>query len=155
MRGVYLIACFAGFAGLLWGGCGHDALPAPTSKPVTPLDVAGTWRLDLDSPKATVLLDFRPDGTFTETISRPEGPAQACPGGRWSVRGPYVDLANYASVSGLHTGSISWYVIDQIGGGRALFGGDFPDPDSFRPLRRDGDAPATEKDRAGAGGPKP
>jgi len=62
----------------------------PTVKPVAADDLLGRWQFYLDGVSKTVSIDFRPDGTFAQTISSNQGSVQQCPGGTWRLEGPKI-----------------------------------------------------------------
>lgn len=122
-----------GWLCVLLSGCGHYALPGPTSKVVTAADLVGAWRMDLTGPARTVTITFDPGGTYAEAISQGGGPVRECPGGTWRLEGPYVDLKGYVSAGTGETFPTRWYF---VGDPPFLFGGDHPDPDSFWPMTK-------------------
>jgi hypothetical protein len=108
---------------------------APTTKQVTPDDVLGQWQFYLDSASRSVILDFRPDGTFVECIVPIQGATRECPAGTWKLEGPLVHLAGYVMAAQGVSQSCTWWLIDTPSG-LALFGGDGPDGKSFFRLTR-------------------
>jgi hypothetical protein len=98
----------------------------PTSKPVGPDDVAGKWQFYLDDLSKTVTLRFHADGTYEQTMADLHGATTQCPGGTWTLSGPYVELAGYVSARRGTTESMRWRMIDTPSG-LGLFGGDDPE----------------------------
>jgi len=102
----------------------------PTAKPVAVADVAGTWQFYLDELGRTVVVDFRPDGTFAQQILSNRDGVTACPGGTWRLEGPKVHLSNYVSARTGAPEARTWWMIDAPTG-LGLFGGDAADPASY------------------------
>ena len=105
----------------------------PTSNAVTRDDVAGRWQFYSDAASKTVRLDFRPDGTYGQTIVDNRGQTTHCPGGTWTLFGPHVELTGYVSAREGTTESMTWWMVDGPAG-LSLYGGD--DPDSFFAMTR-------------------
>jgi hypothetical protein len=99
-------------------------------------DLVGCWQFYLDSATRTVSIDFRPDGTFTQSISPNQGGIQQCPGGTWRLEGPKVQLQGYITAAEGTSQERAWWMIDAPSGDLALFGGDGPDAQSFFCMRR-------------------
>ena len=108
----------------------------PTSRSVQAYDLVGRWRFYLDRESKTVIIDFRPDGTFSQTISPNQGRIRQCPGGTWRLEGPKVHLEGYITAVEGTSHERTWWMIDAPSGGLALFGGDGPDAQSFFCMRR-------------------
>jgi|WetSurMetagenome_2_1015567.scaffolds.fasta_scaffold13678_4 hypothetical protein len=80
---------------LLAGGCcllGPINNPSPTTKPVAPADIAGTWTILGQFETATVTFDFREDGTFTETIPHAAPAAPEILTGEYTLEGSELRL---------------------------------------------------------------
>jgi hypothetical protein len=107
----------------------------PTGKPVAIEDVVGRWQFYLDSAAKTVVVDFKPDGTFSEEILPIQGRIQECPGGTWKLEGPKVHLEGYVTAAESVSASRTWWMID-LPSGLGLFGGDGAEAKSFFRLRR-------------------
>ena len=118
---------------IVLSGC--QFVPSPTTKPVTTNDVIGTWSFSEIIPKATVVMTFKPTGVFTQEVS--SGGQTNVYVGTWSLRGPYLDLTDFAEWSSLLPGwkaaATTWWMVD---GPKRLeiFGGACPDPDAYHPL---------------------
>lgn len=115
------------------GGLGQSpfALPLstePTTKPVDAGDVAGPWRFYVDELARTVALDFKRDGSFSETIITNRGDVTECPGGTWRLDGPRIHVTGYVTARQGTSRECCWWAIDTPAG-LAVFGGD--EPDSF------------------------
>jgi hypothetical protein len=113
---------------------GCQFTPAPTSKTVTTNDVTGVWSFPEDYGKTTVFITFAPSGIFTQqVVTTIQTNIQV---GRWSLDGPHLELTDFLAKidGGWKPYSMHWYLID--GGKRKLeiFGGAFPDPDSYQNL---------------------
>jgi hypothetical protein len=108
----------------------------PTGKPVAADDLVGRWQFYLDGVSKSVSIDFRPDGTFAQTISSNQGRVQQCPGGTWRLEGPKILMEGYITAAEGTSQSRTWWMIDTSSGGLALFGGDGPDAQSFFHMRR-------------------
>lgn len=102
----------------------------PTTGPVSADDVVGRWRFYLDAVSKTVALEFKPDGTYAQTIIPNQGGLVECPGGTWRLDGSTVKLTDYTTAQEHSSESRSWWLVDTAGG-PALFGGDGSDPESF------------------------
>jgi hypothetical protein len=107
----------------------------PTGKPVAIEDVVGRWQFYLDSASKTVVIEFKPDGTFTEEFLPLQGRIQECPGGTWKLEGPKVRLDGYVTAAQGATASRTWWMID-LPNGLGLFGGDGAEAKSYFRLRR-------------------
>jgi len=84
----------------------------PTFKPVKPEDVVGSWQFYFDGASKTVQLDFRPDGTYAQTIVDNRNGVTACPGGTWKLSGPTVELSGYVTLDGETATSLGWWMVD-------------------------------------------
>ncbi len=108
---------------------------APTAKPVGVESVAGRWQFYLDGLAKTVILDFRPDGSFAQAIAANEGGLEQCPGGSWRLEGATVHVDGYVTAAGGAREARAWWMVDTPSG-LALYGGDGPDGGPrFRMLR--------------------
>ncbi len=88
----------------------------PTGRSVKVDDLVGRWQFYLDSASRTVSIDFRPDGTFSQTISLNEGRIQQCPGGTWRLEGPKVHLEGYITAADGTSQQRTWWMIDTPSG---------------------------------------
>jgi hypothetical protein len=95
----------------------------PTRTPVDVADLVGPWRFYLDDATSTVVVDFKPDGTFTQTVVPNQGAIRQCPGGTWRLEGPLVHLTGYAAVREGTGPNQTWWMVD-TSQGPALFGGE-------------------------------
>ncbi len=110
-----------------------DFVPTPTARPITPQDLVGSWSFYLDDAAITVRLEFRPDGTFAQTLVNNRGERTHCPGGTWALDGPHVELAGYLSASTGTIERVRWLFADTPAG-LSLFGKDHPSLE--KPLRQ-------------------
>ena len=108
----------------------------PTHKPVKADVVVGCWHFYLDGESKTVIIDFRPNGTFTQTICPNQGGIQHCPGGTWRLEGANVYLDGYVAAADGASRQQAWWMIDAPSGELALFGGDGQDRKSYFRMRR-------------------
>jgi hypothetical protein len=113
----------------------EPATTDPTAAPVGVDDVAGAWQFYLDEHSRTVAVDFKPDGTFSQTITTNWGEAAECPGGTWRLEGPMIHLSGYATVRQGTSVDRAWWMIDTPAG-LAVFGGDDSKPDAFFRMTR-------------------
>lgn len=72
-------------------------------------DVLGAWHFYVDAVASTVTIDLRPDGRYTQVIARNSGGAIDCPGGVWTLEGPYLELASYRSALRATTQNVRWF----------------------------------------------
>ena len=97
----------------------------PATGPVRPQDLVGDWCFYLDAVASTVKMEFRPDGTFAETLVSNRGERTECPGGTWALDGPRVELTGYRSAVAGTIEHVWWFFGDTPAGLR-LFGKDRP-----------------------------
>jgi len=115
---------------LLLAGCGQAFLPTATKKPVSTNDVVGTWSFPSEDKKTTIFISFAPSGNYTQTNTSAGQPAKAY-SGKWSLDGSNVRLSGFfAPYSGKQEDQ-SWYLTDGVSRKFDMFGGDYPDPDSW------------------------
>jgi hypothetical protein len=107
----------------------------PTEKAVTIQDVVGRWQFYLDDLGATVIVEFRPDGTFSQRIAANQGGVKDCCGGTWSLEASRVHLTDYVTAREETHQAPTWWMIDAPGG-VTLFGGDGGDQESYLRLMR-------------------
>lgn len=100
-------------------------VPTPATGPVTPQDLVGNWSFYLDDAAITVRLEFRPDGTFAQSLVDNRGERTPCPGGTWVLDGPHVVLTGYQSATAGTIERVRWLFADTPAG-LALFGKDHP-----------------------------
>jgi len=126
-----------------WPSPGRAVLPQgdspfslePTASPVGVENVAGRWQFYLDGLGKTVILDFKPDGSFAQAIVSNQGGPTQCPGGSWRLEGAMVRLDGYVTAGQGARESRSWWMVDTPSG-LALYGGDGSDGGPrFRMLR--------------------
>jgi hypothetical protein len=98
----------------------------PTSQPVLPEDVIGTWHFYLDAVAKTVSIRFHSDGAFDQTILENRGELIHCPGGTWKLAGAHVELTGYVTAEQGTAQSVTWWMIDDPSA-PCLYGGDAPD----------------------------
>jgi hypothetical protein len=114
------------------------ALPRPTeptARAVGPEDLMGRWQFYIDRASQTVSLDFRPDGTFAQTITANQGGIRECPGGTWRLDGACVNLTGYVTACDGESQPSAWWMIDTPTG-LALYGGDGAGAESCYCFRR-------------------
>jgi len=138
---------------LLLTGCpiGFSALPAATTKNVTPSDLAGLWQYEIyprhdrgvPTNDGVVTIELREDGTFEQTVRRKGDSKPLTHTGKWALTAPPVRLRLKVlkppftaewTVEEAH-----WWVVDstQKGGDFAVFGGAHDsDPDQCNEFRR-------------------
>jgi len=100
-------------------------VPTPTTGPVTPQDLVGNWSFYLDDASITVRLEFRPDGTFAQSLVNNRGERTPCPGGTWALDGPHVELTGYQSATAGTIERARWF-FGETPAGLGLFGKDHP-----------------------------
>lgn len=116
-------------------------VPAPMSRPATPEDLVGEWFFYLDAVASTVKMEFRPDGSYAQTLVSNRGERTPCPGGTWALDGPRVELTGYRSAV---AGTIEhvWWFFGDTPTGLGLFGKDRPSLQGpFRVSRVGSEAP--------------
>lgn len=107
----------------------EPAATDPTSAAVGVEDVQGEWQFYLDEHSRTVTVDFKPDGTFSQTVKTNQGEATECSGGTWRLEGPVIRLSGYSTVRDGTSEDRTWWMIDTPAG-LAIFGGDAPQPEA-------------------------
>jgi len=107
----------------------------PTTGAVRLDDVLGRWQFYLDEESTTVIMDFRPEGTFAQTTVTNRGEATEHVGGTWSLDGAMIYLSGYTAVKSGSSASRTWWMMDTPSG-LAVFGGDGVEPDSFFRMTR-------------------
>ncbi len=111
------------------------ANPMPTSRPVTPGDLVGEWSYYADAVASIVIVRFRTDGTYAQEIVTSGGGRTACPGGTWTLNGPWIELTDFRSPTAATTARVRWFFAEGPIG-LALFGTDQPGfPPPFHVLR--------------------
>jgi hypothetical protein len=83
----------------------------------------GPWRFYLDEATSTVVVDFKADGTFSQTITTNRGEVKECPGGTWRLEGPLIRLSGYVAVQDGSGDERTWWMVDTAEG-LAVFGGE-------------------------------
>jgi hypothetical protein len=115
--------------------CDRPISIEPTTEPVGPDDVAGAWQFYLDDLSATVVIDFKPDGSFSQTVMPTQGDPTEYPGGAWTLEGPKIHLTDYVSVCDGTTQPRTWWMV-RTPSELAVFGGDRSDPSFFFRMSR-------------------
>jgi hypothetical protein len=82
------------------------AIPFSSAQAVDFEDVLGTWRFYVDAAASTVTIDLQADGRYRQVIVSNSGTRIDCPGGIWTLDGPYLELASYRSASRAVTGPV-------------------------------------------------
>lgn len=98
----------------------------PTERPVGKDAVLGRWSFYLDRVSKTVVLEFRPDGTFVQSIRPNQGEIQDCQGGTWRQEGSLIHLDGYVAAADGQPCSPTWWLIESPGE-LQIFGGDDPE----------------------------
>lgn len=88
------------------------AAPTPSTREIQPNEVHGVWQFYVDAVVSMVAVDLRPDGSYTETIVDHHGGRIDCPGGRWMLDGPYIELTSYHSATQAVTQTVRWFFAD-------------------------------------------
>ncbi len=101
------------------------AAPVPSTTAVRPEEVWGPWRFYVDAAASTVIIDLHGDGRDTQVIVDNAGERIECPGGAWTVDGPYVELTSYRSAARKVTQDARWF-FGQWEKGLVLFAKDDP-----------------------------
>lgn len=109
--------------------------PSATTKVVTTNDVIGLWSFTEDYGKTTVYIKFVPTGVFTQKVVSALSTNSST--GRWILNGPNLELTNFLAQvdGGWKPYTMGWYFIDGDKRRLEIFGGAFPDPDSFQHLK--------------------
>jgi len=141
---------------LLLTGCpiGFSALPAATTKNVTPSDLAGLWQYEIyprhwrgvPTNDGIVTIELKKNGTFEQIVRRKGDSEPLTHTGKWAVTAPPVRLRlkvlKPPFTGEWHVEEAHWWVVNstQKGVGFAIFGAaDDRDPDScneFKKLRQ-------------------
>ncbi len=85
------------------------AAPVPSAQAVQPEDVLGKWQFYVDAATSTVTVDLQPDGRYTQVILGNRGQRIDCPGGTWTLEGPYVELNSYRSAVRVMMDRVRWF----------------------------------------------
>jgi hypothetical protein len=113
--GVVLAVC------LIWSGyraprdvAGETFLPkllppAPAPRAVRTEEAFGPWQFYVDDAASTVTVDLQADGRYTQTIVPTYGDRITCPGGEWTLDGPYVELTGYRSAVRETMNRVRWF----------------------------------------------
>jgi hypothetical protein len=88
---------------------GPLAVPVPVAHAIQPQDVLGPWRFYVDAAASTVTIDLQADGRYTQAIVGNCGKRTDCPGGVWTVEGPYLELTAYRSAVRAVTEPVRWF----------------------------------------------
>jgi hypothetical protein len=88
------------------------AAPVPSARAVRPEDVLGPWRFYADAAASTVTVDLGADGRYSQIIVLNRGERIDCPGGTWTLDGPYVELTSYRSALRAVTERVRWFFGD-------------------------------------------
>lgn len=117
---------------LVSAGC--QFTPSATTKSVTTNDVVGVWSFTEDYGQTTVFMTFMPSGAFTQqVVTATQTNTQL---GKWALDGPHLQLTDFLAQTGdgWKPDSMHWYFIDGDKRKLEIFGGAFPDPDTFQHL---------------------
>jgi hypothetical protein len=98
----------------------------PSAREIQPNEMHGVWQFYVDAVVSMVAVDLRPDGSYTETIVDHHGGRIDCPGGRWTLDGPYIELTSYHSATQAVTQTVRWFFADGREG-LALLASDDPE----------------------------
>jgi hypothetical protein len=88
------------------------ATPAPSARAIRSEDVVGPWRFYVDAASSTVTVDLRADGRYTQVILGNSGQRIDCPGGTWTLEGPYVELSSYRRAVRAAIERVRWFFGD-------------------------------------------
>ena len=83
--------------------------PNPLARAVREEDVFGPWQFYVDAAASTVTVDLQAGGRYTQTIVPTCGERIDCPGGTWTLDGPYVDLTGYRSAVRETMHRVRWF----------------------------------------------
>jgi hypothetical protein len=83
--------------------------PVPATRAVEPEEVFGPWQFYVDDAASTVTVDLQADGHYTQTIVPTYGDRITCPGGAWTLDGPYVELTGYRSAVRETMNRVCWF----------------------------------------------
>jgi hypothetical protein len=86
--------------------------PAPSARTILPEDMLGPWQFYIDAAASTVTVDLQADGRYTQAIVGFCGERTDCPGGTWTLEGPYLDLTSYRSALRNVTERVRWFFGD-------------------------------------------
>jgi hypothetical protein len=85
-----------------------QAAPAPSARTIRTEEVLGAWRFYVDAAASTVTINLQSDGRYTQRIAGNGGDEIQCPGGAWTLDGPYLQLASYQSALRKSTADVRW-----------------------------------------------
>jgi hypothetical protein len=83
--------------------------PAASARTVEPAEVLGAWRFYVDAAASTVTIDLHGDGRYTQVIVGNGGERTECPGGAWTLDGPFVALTSYRSAAREVIQGVRWF----------------------------------------------
>lgn len=86
--------------------------PAVSTRSVGPKDVIGRWRFYIDAITSTVTIDLRSDGSYSQVVVNNLGRQIDCPGGLWTLDGPYMNLTSYRSATRDAIALAQWFFGD-------------------------------------------
>lgn len=121
------------------GSC--NRLPRPTSKPVSPRQIVGSWSYASDYPNANIRIEFRPDGTFSQTVKLAGKPDILESKGSWSLDGSKLVVRKVLMYEegAWKPDDDRWLILDSSDdpSGVQIFGGAHPDPDVYVRFKRE------------------
>lgn len=111
---------------------GCQFTPSATTTPVTTNDAVGVWSFSEDYGNTTMIMTFMPSGVFTQqVVTASQTKTQV---GRLSLDGPHLSLGGFFRSVGNPATSMHWYFIDGDNRKLEIFGGAFPDQDTYQHL---------------------
>ena len=127
---------FPALCALLTGCIGPGALPGRATSPVSTKDLVGRWAYDGDYEETSVIIEFRPDGSFEQTLSPKSGVARVQKG-TWTLDGPSVHLDDVlmSNLGKAWTPEDTHFWFTDEAGYLELYGGDISDRDHHMPLK--------------------
>ena len=81
---------------------------AAAARAIRPEEVLGAWRFYVDAAASTVIVNLQGDGRYTQLIAGNGGAQIECPGGAWTLDGPYLTLTSYRSAARKSTADVRW-----------------------------------------------
>jgi hypothetical protein len=96
--------------------------------------VLGAWKFAATG-ETTVVVTFKPDGTFSQRRVGSTGKTSSYGGGTWQLDDPFVYLHGYAPIDNFPHRENTWH-FRKIRGTFELEGGDIDDPDHWRAVHR-------------------
>jgi hypothetical protein len=83
--------------------------PLPAAHALRSDEVLGPWQFYVDAAASTVTVDLQSGGRYTQVIVPTCGERIECPGGTWTLDGPYVELTAYRSALRETMQRVRWF----------------------------------------------